>query len=239
MCSSWVREIPMVEMGITSSGPVTWFWRRRTPDVQGWVGNEPAEQYTLSYMLEVIRAAAGPRWQPAGLKLECSRSGWGAVSPALAGVRKHYRAPLLAVALPTQLLALPISIQPLTDDGPTGEPAGDNFHGSLRQVLRAYRVGGVPEQHCVAETLRMSARSLRRRLEEEGTSWRAVVNDVKFAWADEQLKRHVAVHEVAKRLGYADPAHFTRFFKHRTGVAPSRWRGHVERARELADRSRS
>jgi AraC-like DNA-binding protein len=235
MCSGWVREIPMVEMGLTESEPVAWFWRRRIPDVQGWVGNEPAEQYTLSYMLEVIRAAAGPRWQPPGLKLECSRSGWGAVSPALAGLRKHYRAPLLAVALPTQLLALPISVEPLTEDGSRGEAAGDDFHGSLRQVLRASMVGGLPDLNVVAETLRMSGRSLRRRLTAEGTSWRSVVNDVKFAWADERLKTPVSVHEVAQELGYSDPAHFTRFFKDRTGVAPSRWREHVEHAQELKE----
>ena len=51
MCVSWMREIPMVRMGLSVSGTVACFWRLRVPDVRGWDGNEPAEQYTLSHML--------------------------------------------------------------------------------------------------------------------------------------------------------------------------------------------
>ena len=116
MGSGWAREIPMNRMGLTVNESGAWFWRRRTTEVRGWVGNEPAEQYCLSYMLEVIRAAAGPQWQPTDLMLESCPSGWGAVSPALDGVRKQYREPQLAVAFPRRLLALPVSIQPLLDN---------------------------------------------------------------------------------------------------------------------------
>ena len=223
----------MNRMGLTVNESGAWFWRRRTTEVRGWVGNEPAEQYCLSYMLEVIRAAAGPQWQPTSLTLETSTSGWGAASPALDGVRKRYLGPQLAVAFPRRLLALPLSIQPLLDNAPAGEPAAGDFHGSLRQVLRASMAGGLPDQNDIAERLGTSGRSLRRRLAEEGHTWRSVVSDVKFARADEQLKRHVSVHEVGEELGYSDPAHFTRFFEARTGIAPTRWREHVEHAQEL------
>ena len=72
MCSSYVKQIPMNELGLTTNGPVAWFWRRRLTDVRDWPGNEPAEQYTLSYMLEVIREAAGPDWCPSSLMIESS-----------------------------------------------------------------------------------------------------------------------------------------------------------------------
>ena len=72
-------------------------------------------------MLEVIRAAAGPSWRPPGLMLESSPRSWAATSPALAGVPKHYDQPLLAVAIPVSLLALPISIQPLSAPDPVEE----------------------------------------------------------------------------------------------------------------------
>jgi AraC-like DNA-binding protein len=239
MGSGWTREIPMNRMGLTVNESVAWFWRRRTTDVRGWVGNEPAEQYCLSYMLEVIRAAAGPQWQPTGLMLESSPSGWGAVNSALDGVRKQYRQPQLAVAFPRRLLALPVSIQPVLDNAPAGERAARDFHGSLRQVLRASMAGGLPGQNYIAERVGTSGRSLRRRLAEEGQTWRSVVRDVKFAWAHEQLMRSLPAGEVAEQLGYSDPAHLTRFFVNRTGVAPSRWREHVEQARESTDSSRS
>jgi AraC-like DNA-binding protein len=139
----------------------------------------------------------------------------------------------LAVAFPRRLLALPVSIQPLLDNAPVGERAARDFHGSLRQVLRASMAGGLPGQNDIAERLGTSRRSLRRRLAEEGHTWRSVVSDVKFAWAHEQLMRSVPAGEVAEQLGFSDPAHFARFFVNRTGTVPSRWREHAEHAQEL------
>jgi len=229
MCVSWVREIPMVRMGLTVNGPAVCFWRERIPDVSGWEGNEQAEQYTLSYMLRVIRAAAGPKWRPDRLRLESAPGGWGTASPALTGIRKQYNRRRLAVSFPTQLLALPISIRPLSRPGPAGEPAGKDFESSLRQVLLTSLAGGLPHQELIANILGLSSRSLRRRFKEEDTSWRSVVLDVKFERANERLLQgRTSMLEVAQELGFSDAA---RFFERRTGVAPSRWRAHVERAK--------
>lgn len=87
MCRSYVRQIPMNELGLTLTGSTAWFWRRRRCDVRDWPGNAAAEQYTLSFMLEVIRAAAGADWLPARMQVECSRSGWCAERQRLFGVR--------------------------------------------------------------------------------------------------------------------------------------------------------
>jgi AraC-like DNA-binding protein len=237
LCASWVREIPMNRMGLAVDGPMAWFWRSRIPDVTGWSGSSAAEQSSLSYFLEVIRVATGRDWQPAGLMLECSSHGWGAACPDLADVRRQYSQPLLAVGIPSVMLALPISIQPLGRTGPAGEPAGEDFQSSLRQVLRTSMVGRVPSQGVIAEMLRASPRSLRRRLAAEGTSWRSVLHEVRFERASELLTGgRASLHEIAQELGYSDQANFTRFFRQRTGVAPSRWRAHVERAREQAAR---
>jgi hypothetical protein len=44
MPRSYVRQIPMNELGQTVPGPMAWFWRRRLADVHDWVGAEPAER---------------------------------------------------------------------------------------------------------------------------------------------------------------------------------------------------
>ena len=36
MCVTYVREIAMVELGLTSRGSMAWFWRRRRANVRGW-----------------------------------------------------------------------------------------------------------------------------------------------------------------------------------------------------------
>lgn len=116
-----------------------------------------------------------------------------------------------------------------------GEPAGEDLESSLRQALRTLICGGLPSQDVVGEILGTSGRSLRRRLTEEGTTWRAMVEDVKLGKAPELLQPgNASVWQVAQELGYSDPAHFTRFFRRRAGVTPSRWQSHLEHARDLA-----
>ena len=235
MCTSYARQIPMNQLGLTVDGTVAWFWRCRIADVRGWPGNEPAEQYTLSFMLEVIRAAAGPDWLPEHLKLECSSSGWAAATSRLPGVRIECGQPLLAVALPLPLLSIPVSITALPPAGEECEPPATDLQGSLRQALEPWFVGGLPSQEIAAELLWTTPRTLRRRLAEEGTSWRRIVNDLKFARAVSRLQGgRSSVGEIAEELGYTDTAHFTRFFRRRAGIAPSAYRAEVEQANELA-----
>jgi AraC-like DNA-binding protein len=44
----------------------------------------------------------------------------------------------------------------------------------------------------------------------------------------------VSVRELAEELGYANPEHFIRFFKNRTGVPPGAYRAEVEEGKRLA-----
>ena len=237
MCSSYVQQIPMIEMGLTVDGPVAWFWRRHVVDTKDWTGSESAERYTLSFMLEVVRAAAGPAWLPDCLKVECSPSGWSAATSRLPGVRFEHDRPLLAVPIPVPMLSLPVSIT--THSRAAGEleaPAID-LQGSLRQVIEPWLTTGLLTQEIAAEMLGTTPRTLRRRLAEENTSWQAVLNDLKFEKAVARLQEgRSSVREVAEELGYSVPAHFSRFFHHRAGVPPSAYREEVERARELARR---
>jgi len=95
--------------------------------------------------------------------------------------------------------------------------------------------GGLPGQEIASELLWTTPRTLRRRLAEEGTSWRRIVNDLKFARAVARLQEgRSSVGEIAEELGYTDTAHFTRFFRRRAGIAPSAYRAEVEQANELA-----
>jgi len=228
MCASYVRQIPMNQLGISFEGPTAWFWRRRIADVRDWKGGDPAEQYTLSFMLEAIRAGAGAAWLPERLKVESARSGWIATTDRFHGVQVEHDQPLLAVAIPLPLLALPVSIsvhEPAADAGPV--PAAD-FHGSLRQILEALPSDLPPCEERAAGQLEMSTRTLRRRLREEGTTFREITREILFANARARLaERGLTIREIAEALGYADAAHFTRFFRRRAGVPPSVYREHL------------
>lgn len=77
----------------------------------------------------------------------------------------------------------------------------------------------------VAEELHMATRSLRRHLAQEGTSFRALVDEVRQALAEELLTTaDLKLEEVAMRLGYSEPASLIHAFKRWKGVTPSAFR---------------
>jgi AraC-like DNA-binding protein len=82
--------------------------------------------------------------------------------------------------------------------------------------------GSFPTLSDVACQLGMHPRTLRRRLAEEGTSFRALVNQARATVAVDLLC-HVGltVEEVSKRLGYTDTSTFCHAFKRWHGESPS------------------
>lgn len=95
-------------------------------------------------------------------------------------------------------------------------------------VRRRLRVP--PDRRIVAATLGMTQRTLARRLVREGTSFRAIVDDVRFEAAQQWL-REASIGEVAPRLGFSDARSFQRAFKRWAGVSAGRWlRGEGEEA---------
>ena len=83
----------------------------------------------------------------------------------------------------------------------------------------------LPPVAAAAASLHLSERTLRRRLAAEGTSYRALVDEVRQALAEELLATGgLSVEQVAVRLGYAETASFTHAFTRWRGVPPSRAR---------------
>jgi len=79
---------------------------------------------------------------------------------------------------------------------------------------------------CVAAQLDVSVRTLQRRLEDCGLSFKALVDDIRRSIAIQLvLAGEHAATEIAFMLGYSDQAHFTRAFKRWTGIPPRQF-GH-------------
>jgi len=77
----------------------------------------------------------------------------------------------------------------------------------------------------VASTLCISSRTLRRRLQSAGTSFRKVMNEVQEALALDYLRRtDLSIDEIAFLLGYSDTSNFRHAFKQWTGQTPSAYR---------------
>ncbi len=98
------------------------------------------------------------------------------------------------------------------------------FTGQVRKLL-ANAPGHHPSIEDAASSLAMSERSLRRRLAEEGTTYKEVVLDFRMELAASYLKgQEMSIQEVAFLAGYADASNFHRTFNSYFGETPGSYR---------------
>lgn len=116
-------------------------------------------------------------------------------------------------------LALHNRIIALIESRRGATPPGRAVSALVEQALR----DGLGFQDHVAARLGLSVATLRRRLEEEGESFRAIRHRVLNARAKARLAeiRHVA--QVAEELGFSDPRSFARAFAAWNGLSPAAW----------------
>jgi AraC-like DNA-binding protein len=94
-------------------------------------------------------------------------------------------------------------------------------------IVSAERVE-FPQLEYFAEDYGMSARTLRRRLKQEGTSFRRVVEGIRRDLALRSLlKTKKSVSAIAEHLGYSETRAFTRAFMQWTGMTPKNYRKEV------------
>ena len=95
----------------------------------------------------------------------------------------------------------------------------------VRRLLKALVLAGHPARETVARQLGISARSLHRKLEDAGTSYRDQLDGVRLEMARLELADGVVpIVELADQLGFGSAQAFTRWFKERCGVAPGQYR---------------
>ncbi|ASK35091.1 AraC family transcriptional regulator [Alloalcanivorax mobilis] len=96
--------------------------------------------------------------------------------------------------------------------------------GRVRRIMLAGS-GGFPGVEDVASEMHMSSRTLKRKLQQLGTSYQRLLDDLRKGLAVEYLTQSQrSVDEVALALGYSDASNFARAFRRWTGRSPSDYR---------------
>ncbi len=206
----------------------------RTPDNWALVLNESAplgfiynfcveEQLAMAYKLGCDLSATKPRptkielSYPAPLHYKRYSEYFDCpVSFGAGSTRIHFFAPRLD--------------QPLVGDDPELNEFCENQCRIILQQMKRHSsitsevnrmlslsVNVVPTIEEVAQQLRISARTLRRNLQREGTSYQQLANQVRANCAKEYLRSFHSVKEVSYRLGFSEVNSFRRSFKLWTG----------------------
>ncbi|SEQ14125.1 AraC-type DNA-binding protein [Solimonas aquatica] len=144
---------------------------------------------------------------------------FGAVSNQLV-----FPASLLSTPVPS---ADPVNLRLLLDqcDEEMARLREQTSLGNRVRELIAFHLKDEPSLERIARALHQSERTLRRRLREEGLSFRELLNQVRRDKALYYLEHTQArIGEIASELGYRDIACFRHAFKDLMGRSPRAWR---------------
>lgn len=150
----------------------------------------------------------------------------------LPDARLRFDRPVHRLVFPASELELPlVSADPaakrLAKDQLERELAALAEAGVIVRV-RAALAEGTPTIVELAKQLKMSARTLKRRLAEHGTTYSALRDDQRRQRALLLLDdRSLSISEIALRLDYTELPNFTRAFKKWTGLTPAAYRARM------------
>lgn len=107
----------------------------------------------------------------------------------------------------------------------------------IREIISLY-LEESPSIGFVAEKLRISERTLRRRLNDEGINFRDLLKSIRHDTALYYLsKTDMRIENIAFRLGYRETANFRKAFKELAGKSPRQWRDERGDTRESLEKS--
>lgn len=199
------------------------------------LGTKGADQVgdgALAAMLNIMQSLCGPGWKPSQVTLAHRKPD--DVEP----FRRIFRAPLLFDAEQNALVFL---AEWLTYRLPVDDPElrrqltkqikalearnGDSFPEQVRSVLRAALLTDRSDADHIASMFSIHRRTLNRRLNEDGISFKDLVEEQRYEIARQSLlNTDLQVGDVAALLGYADASAFTRAFRRWSGAGPAEWR---------------
>lgn len=96
--------------------------------------------------------------------------------------------------------------------------------GQVKRIVLSHS-GRFPSVDEAASELHMSSRTLKRKLQQLGTSYQKILDDLRKGLAVEHLTQTSStVDDIALMLGYSDASNFARAFRRWTGKSPTDYR---------------
>ena len=219
------------ELTAEKSGPLArWSYSIKSPFA---CNPQPFIDHILQPMIDLVRLYAGPRWRPRAIEVAYLDSSKRTSLQNIFEVPIHFTQRSTALLIERELLSFP-----RLEQNATSEPVtfGDlrrmarstpprNTAEKARSIVELRIRTGASKIESVAAELDTSVRTLQRELSRDGMSFRDVVLRARFGQAVRLIVETCRpFEEIAREVGYSDPANFTRAFQRASGMSPSAYR---------------
>ncbi|HEU4406711.1 MAG TPA: AraC family transcriptional regulator [Polyangiaceae bacterium] len=192
-------------------------------------------EFSAAAVVVLGRVVTGVAWAPRGVDFRHAKPARADEHRRIFGVAPRFRRPETSVVLGADVLALPVreaqaGVLTYLDAYARGAlerlgEADDPLTASVERAVARAMERGAPDLEPVAAQLGLSPRTLQRRLAEAGTSFQALADGVRRAYAERYLADdRLALAEVGFLLGFSDPSNFHRAFRRWTGTTPAAFR---------------
>jgi AraC-like DNA-binding protein len=191
-------------------------------------------EFALAATMNICRFVVGRRLTPRRVEMRHPRSDHRASFEKYFGVPVRFAAADYALTLEAAQLALPCRsadprlfriVKAYCDEALARSRRAESFRAQVENLVASLLPTGTATTAHVAATLGVSERSLSRRLAEEGTSFRDIVQQQRRQMAHRYLDDPaIRPTQVAYLLGYAQPSAFSHAFRRWTGVSPAAYR---------------
>jgi AraC-like DNA-binding protein len=195
-------------------------------------GSDQVHLLAMGIAQRLMQGLCGGQWHATEVQLPVRRPRSEAPFRRFFGAPLRFNAERAALVFPAEALGRPI---------PGADPAvlkavaalaealeredSRDIGPSVRRALRSMLVAGHASEEGVAMAFSMHRRTLNRRLQGEGTTFRRLLEETRFDVARQLLRdTDAAVDQIASGLGYSGATAFGRAFKRWSGLAPQAWR---------------
>lgn len=201
------------------------------PSMKGAPGYTASQTYQLGLIIDLIRHFLGRHWVPDEIGIEYPEVPR-EVEELYPGARVISGQRFGYLSVPRSSLHVPAC-----EGHPEGKAAFSpvltrefDYSETLGTVLRAYLPGGYPPAKLAASLMDTSVTTLGRRLSECGTSYRSLVDRVRFKAAKELLEdTDLRITDIAINVGFDDSSNFARMFRRISGTSPRQFRAVTRR----------
>lgn len=194
----------------------------------GTAGVDQIADACLAAGFNFVRELVGPAWRPTQVFLPHGRPRSSLPYRQFFGTEPQFNADMCAMRFPAYWLDRPVagaSEERKRHALAAAEAIDPGVVMKSYRGLRTLLMCGKCSGDDLAQMLSLHRRTLNRRLEDAGTTFQAVLDDVRFEVA-RQLLLHTnqCMDDIAAALGYSAVAPFMRSFRRWSGETPGRWR---------------
>ena len=213
-----------VSISVQSSGGKWWLVREKQDAEREWF--RYAEMFSAMFMNELLKKLIGTQWRLAEVGIQDVEAEPFHQLPGMKSAQFFTGRPVTAISIPNEWIDKAIVFSPSQAVHNTAIRGDDDkFSAALARALTPSLSMGKISIQFAGELIDMNARTIQRRLANENTTYREVIEGLVLKQTLELLAdRDLSITHIALKTGYSDSAHFTRAFKRMMNLTPKAYR---------------